>query len=100
MRPITPSALNGWKYHPDDAMSRFNIFRDPYERIEPPTRRWSHRINQGNNRPETGYKLMLLLWDLDRREGKPVDEAKVAGTQAGLRRTTPSSSSWRYGKST
>lgn len=98
--PITASSLNGWRYHPDDAMSRFNIFRDRYERIEPPTKRWSNSILSGTNWPETGYEMMLMLLDIDRRNGKPVDEAVVAEAQAGVNRITPSSPNWPGGRST
>ncbi|KAL2282384.1 hypothetical protein FJTKL_10986 [Diaporthe vaccinii] len=98
--PITASSLNGWRYHPDDAMSRFNIFRDRYERIEPPTKRWSNSILSGTNWPETGYEMTLMLLDIDRRNGKPVDEAVVPEAQAGVNRITPSSPNWPGGRST
>lgn len=98
--PIRASALNGWRYHPDDAMSRFNIFRDRYERIEPPTKRWSNSILSAKNWPETGYEMRLMLLDIDRRNGKPVDEAVVAECQAGIKRMTPSSPNWPGGGGT
>lgn len=98
--PIRASSLNGWRYHPDDAMSRFNIFRDRYERIEPPTKRWSSYILSGKNWPETGYEMRLMLLDIDRRDGKPVDEAVVAECQAGIKRITPSSPNWPRSRST
>lgn len=93
--PIQASALNGWRYHPDDAMSRYHIFRDRYERIEPPTVRWSSYIRNAKNWPETGYEMTLMLLEIDRRDGKPVDEAKIAEAQEGIKRITPSSPNWR-----
>lgn len=81
-------------------MSRFNIFRDRYERIEPPTKRWSNYILSGKNWPETGYEMTFMLLDIDRRNGKPVDEAAVAEAQAGMNRITPSSPNWPGGEST
>ncbi|KAG6354041.1 hypothetical protein INS49_005012 [Diaporthe citri] len=98
--PIKASSLNGWRYHPDGAMCRFNIFRDRYERLEPPTKRWSNSILSGTNWPETGYEMTLMLLDIDRRNGKPVDEAVVAEAQAGIKRITPSSPIWPDGGST
>lgn len=97
--PITASSLNGWRYHPDDAMSRFNIFRDRYERIEPPTKRWSNSIRSAKNWPETGFEMTLMLSEIDRMDGKPVDEAAVAEAEAGMKRITPSSPSWPGGGS-
>lgn len=98
--PIKASSVNGWRYHPDDAMSRFNIFRDRYERTEPPTKRWSNSIRSAKNWPETGYEITLMLLEIDRRDGKPVDEAVFAEAQAGTRRITPSSPNWPDGGST
>lgn len=58
-------------------MSRFDIFRDWYERIEYPTRRWSHRFMEAGNWPETKYALMLLIWDFDRTQGKRVTRQRL-----------------------
>lgn len=95
--PITASSLHGWRYHPDDAMSRFHIFRDRYERIEPPAKRWSNYIRSAKNWPETGYEMTLMLLDVDRRNGKPVDEAVLAEAQEGIKRITASSPNWSGG---
>ena len=81
-------------------MSRFNIFRDRYEWIEPPARRWSNYIRNAKNWPETGYEMTLMLLEVDRMKGKPVDEAKVAEAWDGFKRVTPSSPTWSERRST
>ncbi|KAL2272324.1 hypothetical protein FJTKL_06951 [Diaporthe vaccinii] len=95
--PIHASCLNGYRYHPDDAMSRFNIFRDRYERKEPPTRSTHHIYMDGRNWPEMGYLFHVLDLHSKRAQGEQVDEAELAAAEEGRRRITPSSPWWPYG---
>lgn len=95
--PIQASQLNGYRYHPHDAISRFNIFRDRYERQEPPTRSTNRVYMDGRNWPEMGYLFQVLDLHSKRSEGEQVDEAELAEAEEGRRRITPSSPYWPYG---
>ncbi|KAI7779212.1 hypothetical protein LA080_001060 [Diaporthe eres] len=90
--PIRASLRNGWRYHADDAISRFNIFRDRYERKELPSRCES-RIN-GWNWPEVAYEINLLNLRAAGAQGEPVDDAEIAEAEEGIKRITPSSPNW------
>lgn len=90
--PIRASLRNGWRYHADDAISRFNIFRDRYERKEPASR-CDSRIN-GWNWPEVAHELNLLNLRAARAQGEPVDDAEIAEAEEGTKRITPSSPNW------
>lgn len=90
--PIRASLHNGWRYHADDAISRFNIFRDRYERKEPPSR-CDSRIN-GWNWPEVAHEINLLNLRAARAQGEPVDDAEIADAEEGTKRITPSSPNW------
>lgn len=95
--PIEASRLNGYRYHPHDAISRFNIFRDRYEREEPPTRS-THRIYMdGRNWPEMEYLFQVLDLHSRRAQGEQIDDAEIAEAEEGRRRITPSSPDWPYG---
>ncbi|KAL1854503.1 hypothetical protein Daus18300_011424 [Diaporthe australafricana] len=94
--PIVPSRRNGYRYHPHDAMSRFNIFRDRYERNEPPARSTHHSYKNGRNWPEVEYTFLLLDLESKRAQGIQIDEAELAEAQEGLRRITPSSPDWPH----
>lgn len=94
--PIKASQLNGYRYHPHDAISRFNIFRDRYERKEPPTRS-THRIfMNGRNWPEMGYDFQVIELHSRRAQGEQIDETELAAAEEGRRRITPSSPYWPY----
>lgn len=95
--PITASRLNGYRYHPHDATSRFNIFRDRYERKEPPTRS-THRIfMDGRNWPEMEYLFQVLDLHSRRADGENIDDAEIAEAEEGRRRITSSSPYWPCG---
>lgn len=89
--PIQASLLNGYRYHPDDAISRFNVFRDRYERTEPPTRSTHRRIMNGWNWPEMYYQVHVLNLYYARGRGERVDDAELAAAEEGRWRITPSS---------
>ncbi|KAK7716108.1 hypothetical protein SLS64_003260 [Diaporthe eres] len=89
---MNSSLRNGWRYHADDAISRFNIFRDRYERKEPPNR-CDSRIN-GWNWPEVAYEINLMNLRAARAQGEPVDDAEIAEAEEGIKRITPSSPNW------
>lgn len=80
--PISASVLNGYRYHPDDAISRFNIFRDRYERVEPPTRSTHHTIMSGKNWPEMYFAFLEVDLLEKRAAGEKVDDAELAAEAA------------------
>lgn len=92
--PIKASCLNGYRYHPDDAISRFNIFRDRHERKEPPTRSTHRILMDGRNWPEMGYEFQVIDLLYKRAQGEQIDEAELAAAEEGRRRITPSSPYW------
>lgn len=95
--PIKASRLNGYRYHPHDSISRFNIFRDKYERKEPPTRSTHRMYMDGRNWPEMEYLFQVLDLHSKRAQGEQIDEAELAAAEEGRRRITPSSPYWPYG---
>ncbi|KAH8758879.1 hypothetical protein F5883DRAFT_565166 [Diaporthe sp. PMI_573] len=93
--PIEASRLNGYRYHPDDAISRFNIFRDRYERKEPPIRSTHHSWNNSRNWPEMEYLFEFIALQEKRAQGIEIDEAELNAAEEGMRRITPSSPDWQ-----
>ncbi|KAG8156838.1 hypothetical protein KVR01_013251 [Diaporthe batatas] len=92
--PIKSSQLNGYRYNPHDAMSRYNIFRDRYERNEPEVRS-NHRVfMDGRNWPEVQYLFKWMELQEKKAAGIDIDEAELAAVEEGMRRITPSSPQW------
>lgn len=94
--PIEASRLDGYRYHPDDAISRFNIFRDRYERNEPPTRSTHRRFMDGRNWPEMEYPFRWIDLPEKCAQGIEIDESEMAAAEEGMRRITPSSPDWQH----
>lgn len=92
--PIHSSLLNGYRYHPHDAMSRYNIFRDRYERNEPQTRSDHRRFMDGRNWPEVQYLFKWMELQETKAQGIEIDEEELAAVEEGMRRITPSSPHW------
>ncbi|POS75812.1 hypothetical protein DHEL01_v205796 [Diaporthe helianthi] len=92
--PIESSLQNGYRYHPHDAMSRYNIFRDRYERIEPATRNNNRVFMDGRNWPEVQYLFKAIELQEKKIWGMEIDEAELAAAEEGMRRITPSSPHW------
>lgn len=93
--PIEASRLNGYRYHPHDAITRFNIFRDRYERKEPPTRSTHHKWNNATNWPEVEWQFEWITLQEKRAQGIEIDEAELTAAEEGMQRITPSSTNWQ-----
>ncbi|AEO71879.1 uncharacterized protein THITE_2083603 [Thermothielavioides terrestris NRRL 8126] len=74
--PIHPTLENRWRFDPWDSMTRFNIFRDRYER-KPPR----------GSKPRSCVRSEV-------RKGKPLNQAAMAAALQRLRQITPSSPLW------
>lgn len=92
--PIESSILNGYRYHPHDAMSRYKIFRNRYERKEPQTRSDDRRYMDGRNWPELEYLFKWIELQENKRAGIKIDEVELAAVEEGMQRITPSSPQW------
>lgn len=92
--PIAITTANKWRWDPWDAMGKFHIFRDRYERRLPPRHfyRRPHNV-RAKDWPELAEVSIL------RREatfGKPVAEAEKAAAKERLtQQITPSSRYWQ-----
>ncbi|KAF7548536.1 hypothetical protein G7Z17_g6998 [Cylindrodendrum hubeiense] len=93
--PIHGTPMNRPRWDADDAMTRFHIFRDKYERkvpINPPPPRC---VRSSNDWPELDDYHIVGLAIGSRQWGQPVDEEAVAAAEARLKDITPSSPLWK-----
>ncbi|KAK5999097.1 hypothetical protein PT974_01485 [Cladobotryum mycophilum] len=95
--PILATLQNRWRWDPWDAISRFHIFRDKYERKVSSTKpkpSWS-RVSDW---PELGDDLWIInaLWE--RREGKDVSQDEIDAAKERIMQITPSSPLWGNGQ--
>ncbi|KAK3997444.1 hypothetical protein QBC44DRAFT_354930 [Cladorrhinum sp. PSN332] len=103
--PILATDQNRWRYSAEDAMIKFNIFRDWYERKPP-----APNPNEGDRTycvrhtavdwPELGDEQIVMNSYHQRAQGEAVDSAEVEAAIGRLRTTiTPSSPLWhRWGQ--
>jgi hypothetical protein len=92
--PIRATNENRWRYDPWDSMTRFNIFRDRYER-KPPVGEKPHRcVRPPADWPELGDEFMVILLQWEASQGKPVDQAEIDAAYERMRQITPSSPLW------
>jgi hypothetical protein len=76
-------------------MTRFNIFRDRYER-KPPVGERPHRrcITSGLDWPEFDDEHLVTLLQWEASQGKPVDQADIDAAYGRMNQITPSSPLW------
>lgn len=93
--PIIPTSENRWRYDPWDSMTRFNIFRDRYER-RPPQGPKPHRcVRSPVDWPELGDEHTITLLQYEASIGKLVDQAEIDAAYERMNyMITPSSPLW------
>ncbi|KAH8734487.1 hypothetical protein BGZ61DRAFT_584469 [Ilyonectria robusta] len=92
--PIFGTRMNRPRWDAYDAITRFHIFRDKYERKVPTTRPQPGRVQDGADWPEILDEHIVMTAMRHRRWGRPVDEEELAAAQARLKEVTPSSPCW------
>jgi hypothetical protein len=96
--PIRGTPDNRWRYDPWDSMTRFNIFRDRYERKPPQGERPQHCVKSPGDWPELGDLHMVTLLQYEASQGKPVDQADIDAAYERMKQITPSSPLWPSGR--
>lgn len=92
--PIHGTNENRPRWHPYDALAKYHIFRDKYERklpMEPP-RQGCTLVNA--DWPELGDEYIVRNTEYIRREGGIVTDEEIAAASARLKEVTPSSPCW------
>jgi hypothetical protein len=94
--PIPATSANRWRYDPWDCMTRFNIFRDCFERnqgtgLDEPVRNSSSAVDW----PELDDVDMVVGLQKDAQAGGTLDQAAMAAALGRLKQITPSSPIWR-----
>ncbi|KAK4032174.1 hypothetical protein C8A01DRAFT_50975 [Parachaetomium inaequale] len=92
--PIHATLENRWRYDPWDSMTRFNIFRDRYERKAPNGPRPRRCVKSAIDWPELRDENLVLALQDEAREGKPLGQAAMDAALERLKQITPSSPLW------
>lgn len=92
--PIHPRSDNCWRFHPAEAMGRFNIFRDRHERI--PTQPHEKGQETALDWPELYAESVIADAWSSAEEGLPMDRMRVEEALERLQRITPSSPLWDW----
>lgn len=93
--PILGTRMNRPRWDAYDAITRFHIFRDKYERKVPTTRPEPGCVRAGGaDWPEILDEHIVITAMQNRRWGAPVDEEELAAAEARLKEVTPSSPCW------
>lgn len=79
-------------------MTRFNIFRDRYERKPPRGPKPQHRVKTTGDWPELGDLHQVTLLQYEASQGKPVDQAEIDAAYKRMEQITPSSPLWPAGR--
>ncbi|KAG5763397.1 hypothetical protein H9Q72_008499 [Fusarium xylarioides] len=91
--PFRATSENRWRWHSWDAITRYHIFRDKYERSVQPTKPIGG-VKSSVDWPEIGDELYLIGAMHDYWDGQPVDKDKVREALEHLQQVTPSSPVW------
>lgn len=75
-------------------MTRFNIFRDRYERRAPQGRKPHHCVKSAIDWPELNDENLVLALQEKVQEGKPLNQAAMDAALERLKQITPSSPLW------
>lgn len=93
--PIHATSENRWRYDPWDSITRFNIFRDKYERKAPEGPKPHHCVRSGLDWPELDDRHLVTLLHYEASQGQPLDQAAVEAAVERMRQITPSSPLWK-----
>ncbi|TVY68434.1 hypothetical protein Focb16_v002557 [Fusarium oxysporum f. sp. cubense] len=91
--PFTATSENRWRWHTWDAMARYHIFRDKYERSVKPNKP-TGCVKSAVDWPEIADELYLIGAMHDYWDGQRVDKNKVRAALERLQQITPSSPVW------
>ncbi|KAJ9416330.1 hypothetical protein QL093DRAFT_2593095 [Fusarium oxysporum] len=91
--PFTATSENRWRWHTWDAMARYHIFRDKYERSVKPDKP-TGCVKSAVDWPEIADELYLIGAMHDYWDGQRVDKNKVRAALERLQQITPSSPVW------
>ncbi|KAF5630985.1 uncharacterized protein FTJAE_8065 [Fusarium tjaetaba] len=91
--PFRATSENRWRWHSWDAITRYHIFRDKYERTVQPTKP-TGGVKSSVDWPEIADELYLIGAMHDYWDGQPVDKDKVREALENLQQVTPSSPVW------
>lgn len=92
--PMHPTLENRWRYDPWDAMTRFNIFRDRYERKAPTGPKRHRCVKSGVDWPELNDERLIFALQDEAEGGKPLDQDAIDAALERLKQITPSSPLW------
>ena len=93
--PIVATLENRWRWDPWDAIARFHIFRDRYERKVAATKpKFHQQCRMVFDWPELGDQMLLDHWDYERRQGGHVDQEVFGSLERSIKMVAPSSALW------
>ncbi|KAL3600791.1 hypothetical protein FPOAC2_05040 [Fusarium poae] len=92
--PIHGKNENRPRWHPYDALAKYHIFRDKYERRLPLEHPKRECMLVNADWPELADEYIVNNTDFIRREGGVVTDEQIAAALARLKEVTPSSPCW------
>ena len=92
--PIHGTPLNRPRWDPDDAIARFHIFRDKWERKIPEAPLQHGCVRNSKDWPELDDRNLVQIQLTNKQWGAPVDEEALAAAEERLMQVTPSSPCW------
>lgn len=96
--PIRATSENRWRWDPFDSMTKYNIFKDQYERKPPRLSLKDGCIRRPADWPETGDEMVYALKQYRAAEGEePFDQVEKERLEENMKKITPSSPLW-HGK--
>jgi hypothetical protein len=87
--PIHATSQNRWRWDDWDAIAKFHIFRDRYERFV--GEKMHSDVKNAIDWPEITDELFLINAMWDRRDGIHVDEDEILAAKERIQMITPSS---------
>jgi hypothetical protein len=91
--PFRASSKNRWRWDDWDAIARYHIFRDKYERYAQPTKP-PPNYRSSIDWPEIADDLFLVDAMHEHWNGRPVDKDEIRAALERLKQITPSSPVW------
>ncbi|KAK3360753.1 hypothetical protein B0T25DRAFT_588984 [Lasiosphaeria hispida] len=94
--PIHATSENRWRWDPFDAITKYHIFRDRYERKPPRSSIKDGCVHRASNWPETGDEMIYTLKQYRAAQGEEsFDQAERERLEENMNKITPSSPLWR-----
>ncbi|KPM43812.1 hypothetical protein AK830_g2786 [Neonectria ditissima] len=92
--PIHGTRSNRPRWDPDDAIARYHIFRDKWERKIPESPERRDCVRNSKDWPELDDRNLVQIQLTNKQWGAPVDEEALAAAEERLMQVTPSSPCW------